>query len=759
MQKNDHITYDVVISGMGSAGLTAAWEALQQDKHVLILSNRGPEFLRVQRIYLNIELRDYLYAMVSDPHSEKLNPFDKKFLKNIYKEISLALKDVERFIFNRLNEMKNKGAKIDFVFHSELSEIDLKNGSATISPCENQNDQSKAPKVDRPIHFQYLIGADGVNRHALHVLNKNPDQSGIIINKTAMQPLRQHHVSAYLTIERVDNKQLNLSDRGMLLLTNDEYASGMLFDVASYNKSEKKSVKCSFTCELPDEIYDNAQNDHDLKKNTILFIENKVDKTLKHYQLDNGALKIKIAKNSQKYGYDKDKIKFLIFRSDITQASIASLTMNNHSFVLMGDAFRSSFYQIGHGVGNALKHAQTFALVLRGSVSLDEYNNICNEIAKEVDIRVQTIADINNRENIANIIENTLVNDIETLKMRVMDQEASLKSNAQYKEKLNLQELHLSVSDGLKQGRQAIIPIDKLDSLLIYSAEVCDWDMVEYLIKCGADVKAKNAHGITVLHMASEQGNRDLVKLLLTHKVEVNAKDDRGRTPLHYCATYYASAYALADKKADITQDLVSHGADVKIIDVNLMAPLDLAIEARNWKVVHQLAKLETDIGVLKNLFFEAIKRYQYLVVEELLAHKIDVNTVDENGKTGLFYAVSSPFRKAMVEVLKKNHANFNVKDNLGQTLLHAAIPGANLEQVKYLVENGVDLHAKDQNGTVLEKIIQLSSPTENLDIIEYLKSMSNAKVINVSNSSATLFQPSNNSSKNDPTDVPTKKF
>ena len=48
----------------------------------------------------------------------------------------------------------------------------------------------------------------------------------------------------------------------------------------------------------------------------------------------------------------------------------------------------------------------------------------------------------------------------------------------------------------------------------------------------GADINAKADFNSTVLHLASEVGNKDMVEVLVSKGAEVNAKDDVGETPL-----------------------------------------------------------------------------------------------------------------------------------------------------------------------------------------------------------------------------------
>lgn len=156
----------------------------------------------------------------------------------------------------------------------------------------------------------------------------------------------------------------------------------------------------------------------------------------------------------------------------------------------------------------------------------------------------------------------------------------------------------------------------------------------------GADANALDADGTSALHLAVRAQSAEEVTLLLDHGAKVDVPDKQGRTPLMSVGNYINPP---EQKKLDVAQILVTHGADVNAVDHY----------GRN---------------VLSFLIPYKVPR----VLSYLLDHKAIVDKQDEQGRTALFFAAQEG--KAPEAALLLAHGANPVLKVRGGSPLEAAI-------------------------------------------------------------------------------------
>ncbi|KAN0073208.1 hypothetical protein V8E54_008428 [Elaphomyces granulatus] len=100
-------------------------------------------------------------------------------------------------------------------------------------------------------------------------------------------------------------------------------------------------------------------------------------------------------------------------------------------------------------------------------------------------------------------------------------------------------------------------------------------EMVEVLLRYGADVDRKTMDKETALHLALQNSEPSVktVELLLTHGARINATNEDGRTPLHIAAEISDPLIG-----PDIITFLLSHGADIDAKNLRSETAVDTAM-------------------------------------------------------------------------------------------------------------------------------------------------------------------------------------
>jgi uncharacterized protein len=161
--------------------------------------------------------------------------------------------------------------------------------------------------------------------------------------------------------------------------------------------------------------------------------------------------------------------------------------------------------------------------------------------------------------------------------------------------------------------------------------------LVEAMLKHGANINAREKDGLTPLQWATMYNRRNTVWVLLEHGADVNVKDRNEWTAL-------MTAAAL-DTSPDVVLLLLDHGADVNARDDKSNTPL---LEAAQFHVDPYMVRL-------------------------LLTHGANVNARNDYALTPLMYAVRYN-RPDAVRLLLDYGAVINAQDEIGRTALHWAV-------------------------------------------------------------------------------------
>ncbi|CAH8292415.1 unnamed protein product [Schistosoma turkestanicum] len=94
----------------------------------------------------------------------------------------------------------------------------------------------------------------------------------------------------------------------------------------------------------------------------------------------------------------------------------------------------------------------------------------------------------------------------------------------------------------------------------------------------------------------------------------------------------------------------------------------------------------------------EAARRDDIKAVSKSIANGVNVNFIDDFGKTALHYAAANGSYES-VKLLVANKANVNTRDSNGTTPLHMASRGNHTRVVKFLLMSGADINHECLSG------------------------------------------------------------
>ncbi|MCX6558837.1 MAG: ankyrin repeat domain-containing protein [Candidatus Aminicenantes bacterium] len=214
------------------------------------------------------------------------------------------------------------------------------------------------------------------------------------------------------------------------------------------------------------------------------------------------------------------------------------------------------------------------------------------------------------------------------------------------------------------------------------------------LAKDPALVKARDAQGRTLMHLAAAAGDLKMVRWLIGHGAEIDARTAQMSTPLMHAAL---------SGKADIVRLLIAKGADVGARDSYQRTAFILVARDRGDA---DMARILLDAGADINaadrwndtaLNLAAWRGFGALI-DLLLERGAELPADPRKKQQGFILAIANGLEK-LFELVLAAGADLSVTDGLGGNLLHAAADGGSEPIMKALIWKKLDLNGKDRNG------------------------------------------------------------
>lgn len=252
------------------------------------------------------------------------------------------------------------------------------------------------------------------------------------------------------------------------------------------------------------------------------------------------------------------------------------------------------------------------------------------------------------------------------------------------------------------------------NTLLHIKLQQRDYEAARLLVEiCGATSIA-NDEGTTPLHLAAEQGNKDMVRLLLTRtQCDIDAYDRRYGGG---CGQDTPLALASFNKHVDTVKLLVGHKAQINP-DVHLdRAPLSQAAEAGDSGIVKFLLEQKAEISIRDSEYYtwQGAAANGHGEIVEFLMDKSQMNknkSADEN----CLEQVADGGHIDLFKRLEKR--GIEVDDSNIVTLLCSLVKRGDLENIKVWLERVTP----EERVTTLNILLQRAAAKGQMDILKYL--------------------------------------
>ena len=241
--------------------------------------------------------------------------------------------------------------------------------------------------------------------------------------------------------------------------------------------------------------------------------------------------------------------------------------------------------------------------------------------------------------------------------------------------------------------------------LHIASKENNEPEIIDLLVKSGANVNAQDAEGFTPLHMAAIHGNLKIVKKLVDLEADVNIVTTDGKN---------AAELAHLNEELEIEEYLESKMASSqrtkeKEVDSELA---DFLMEAYGLSTTYYLTEQLKELNLRSGWGKDPPEGKGDKILKEYEEEK--------PGVTPLHIASGRINEPDIIDLLVMYGANVNAQDAEGFTPLHMAAIHGNLKIVKKLVDLEADVNIVTTDG---KNAAELAHLNEELEIEEYLKS------------------------------------
>jgi len=248
-----------------------------------------------------------------------------------------------------------------------------------------------------------------------------------------------------------------------------------------------------------------------------------------------------------------------------------------------------------------------------------------------------------------------------------------------------------SVNALLAKGADANA-VERDRSVLGWAAQNGNVEIVEALLKAGADVNFIDGVGHTPLMRAIDLQQMPVAQALLKARPDLSIRTRDGKT---------VAMMAVDSGKSELVKLLLEAGADFNAATPDGDTPAMVAVQGYGdemYDIIKLLGEHKVDFNhsnpAYTPLVF-ALEQDNRRLITALLEAGADPNTPTSSGQLPLAVAMSNP---EMVRLLLQAGADPNTVDGHGNPLLFAAMDSGSADSLNALIKAGADLNKRDRS-------------------------------------------------------------
>ncbi|KAG9336176.1 hypothetical protein JZ751_002523 [Albula glossodonta] len=270
---------------------------------------------------------------------------------------------------------------------------------------------------------------------------------------------------------------------------------------------------------------------------------------------------------------------------------------------------------------------------------------------------------------------------------------------------------------------------DSGQTALMLAAEQGSLEIVQELIRRGANINLDDVDCWTALISAAKEGYVEVVKELLANNANLEHRDMVRGEGGGGEYSVYPIIWAAGRGHAEIVHLLLGYGAKVNCSDKYGTTPLIWASRKGHYDCVMHLldngADVDQEGANSMTALIVAVRGGYAEVVKELLQRNPNVNMTDKDGNTALMIAAKEGHTEIVQDLLDAG-TYVNIPDRSGDTVLIGAVRGGHVEIVRALLNKYADIDVRGQdsktalywavekgNATMVRDILQCNPDTE----------------------------------------------